>query len=116
MKIKITNKGDVCTSVIDAETGKELFVSRVEITQDAGELPECRLVLAGPVELEIEADAEFMCGQAAAEVCLWPDGKEVPVCASHARWAATLLRTLGHSYNSRPAKPGEICTQKIQEK
>lgn len=113
--MRITNTGDICTHVIDADTGKEIPVRRIELTQDAGEFPECKLVLAEPVELEIETDAEAMCGEPAVEVCLWPDGKEIPVCQSHSSWCAKILRTLGHSYNSRPAKPGEICTQKISE-
>ena len=115
MRIKITNEGDVITHVTNAETGETVPVKRIELTQDAGELPECKLVLAGPVELEVEVDTEAMCGEPAVEVCLWPDGKEVPVCASHAAWAAKVLRTLGSSYNSRPAKSGEICTQKVSE-
>lgn len=115
MRIKITNEGDFITHITDAETGEELEVRRIEITQDAGKLPECRLVLAGPIELEIEVDAELMCGKVAAEVCLWPDGKELPVCEGHASWCAKILRTLGHSYNSRPAAQGEICTQKVSE-
>lgn len=115
MKIRITNEGDLCTKIVNAETGEELLVSRIEITQNAGEHPECRLVLAEEIQMEIETDAEFMCGKSAVEVVIWPDGKEILCCEDHARWAAKILRTLGSAYHSRPANPGEICTQKISE-
>ena len=115
MKIKITNEGEVITHVTNAETGETVPVKRIELTQNAGELPECKLVLAEPVELEIDVDAESMCGKSAAEVVVWPDGKEIICCEDHARWAAKVLRTMGTAYHSRPAAQGEICTQKISE-
>lgn len=115
MRVKISSDGFI-TGVEEVDSGAEILVSRIELTQQAGKPVECKLVLSPTIELEIEADAELMCGAVAVEICIWPDGRAIPVCQAHAGWAASILRTLGHSYNSRPAKPEEICTQKIQEK